>query len=86
MRWRDELVAFRATRIIGKNQNRTQLRFFCARKSPPALRVAKKQIKKSPHEAGKITGFYRGFLHRDITQHLDGSKVSNALYGFVIAR
>lgn len=50
------------------------------------LRLGKKRIKKSPHEAGKITGFYRGFLHRDITQHLDGSKVSNALYGFVIAR
>lgn len=46
----------------------------------------KSGIKKSPHKAGKITGFYRGFLHRDITQLLDGSTLPNALYGFVIAR
>ena len=59
--------------------------FLCP-KITTGSEIGKKQIKKSPHEAGKITGFYRGFLHRDITQHLDGSKVSNALYGFVIAR
>jgi len=59
---------------------------FLFLKISAGLGLGKKQIKKSPHEAGKITGFYRGFLHRDITQHLDGSKVSNALYGVVIAR
>jgi len=42
--------------------------FFCA--WCYARLTQERQAKKSPHKAGKITGFYRGFLHRDITQHL----------------
>lgn len=46
---------------------------------------AGKQAKKSPHAAGKITGFYRGITQGHHTT-FDGLKISNAVYGFVITR
>ena len=44
---------------------------------------AGKQAKKSPHAAGKITGFYRGITQGHHTT-FDGFKIPNAVYGFVI--
>jgi len=46
---------------------------------------AEKQAKKSPHAAGKITGVYRGITQGHHTT-FDGFKISNLVYGFVIAR
>ena len=43
------------------------------------------RAKKSPHAAGKITGFYRGITQGHHTT-FDGFKISNPVYGFVITR
>lgn len=47
--------------------------------------IYEKKTKKKPARGGQITGFYRGITQGHHTT-FDGFKISNPVYGFVIAR